>query len=144
MAPFFGTFVSTAENIVVQDDVSVTTLTLLKHFSATDYVVYSFKLIMENVLVVLYQETKEIVLQHFLNILWNYGKGKRAICIYGKRISKSNYVPCRASTKGRILASVPVRRLLKPVFIRVRFVLRPVRSYILAIFWYFLGPKANQ
>ena len=52
---------------------------------------------MENVLVVLYQETKEIVLQHFLNILWNYGKGKRAICIYGKRTSKSNYVPCSRS-----------------------------------------------
>ena len=46
----------------------------------------------------------------------------------------------RASTKGRNLASVPVRRFLKPVFIRVHIVLRPVRSYILAIFWYFLGP----
>jgi len=46
----------------------------------------------------------------------------------------------RASTKGRNLAFVPVRRFFKPVFIRVHFVLRPVRSYILAIFWYFLGP----
>ena len=48
---------------------------------------------------------------------------------------------CRASTKGRNLASVPVRRFLKPIFIRVHFVLRPVRLYILAIFWYSLGPS---
>ena len=47
----------------------------------------------------------------------------------------------RAPTKGWNLASVPVRRFLKPVFIRVHFVLRPVRSYILAMFWYFLGTK---
>ena len=47
----------------------------------------------------------------------------------------------RASTKGRNLASVPVRRFLKTVFIRVHFVLRPVRLYILAIFWHFLGPR---
>ena len=58
MAPFFGTLVSTAENIVVQVDVSVTT----KLSSNTSlHRLYSFKLIMENVLV-LYQETKEIVL----------------------------------------------------------------------------------
>ena len=47
----------------------------------------------------------------------------------------------RASTKGRNLSSVPARRFLKPVFIRVHFVLRPARSYILGIFWYFLGPS---
>ena len=49
-----------------------------------------------------------------------------------------------ASIKGRNLSSLLVRRFLKPVFIRVHFVLRPVRSYILAflaIFWYFLGPS---
>ena len=50
----------------------------------------------------------------------------------------------RASTKGRNLAFLPVRAFLKPVFIRVHFVLRPVRSYILAIFWYFLGPNPNH
>ena len=50
----------------------------------------------------------------------------------------------RASTKGRNLASVPVRRFLRPIFIRVHFVLRPVRSYILAIFWYFLGPSNDK
>ena len=37
------------------------------------------------------------------------------------------------------MASVPVRRFLKQVFISVHFALRPVRLYILAIFWYFLG-----
>ena len=31
--------------------------------------------------------------------------------------------------------------LKRSVFIRVHFVLRPVRSYILAIFWYCLGPS---
>ena len=50
----------------------------------------------------------------------------------------------RASTKGRNLAFVPVRRYFKPVFIRVHFVLRPVRSYIFAIIGYFLGPSKNQ
>ena len=50
----------------------------------------------------------------------------------------------RASTKGRNLAFVPVRRFLKPVFIRVHFVLRPVWSYILAILWYFLGLNQDQ
>ena len=39
-----------------------------------------------------------------------------------------------ASTQGRNLASVPVRRFLKPVFIRVHFVPRLVQSHILAIF----------
>ena len=39
------------------------------------------------------------------------------------------------------MASVPVGRFLKQVFISVHFVLRPVRLYILAIFWYFLGPR---
>ena len=58
-------------------------------------------------------------------------------------LSNVRNVVARASTKDRILASVPVRRLLKPVFIRVHFVLRPVRSYILAMFWYFLGPNLN-
>ena len=61
-------------------------------------------------------------------------------------LGKSNgtYDPIRASTKGRNLAFVPVRTFLKPVFIRVHFVLRTVRSYILAIFWYFLGPNQDQ
>jgi len=60
-------------------------------------------------------------------------------------LGKSNgtYDPIRASTKGQNLAFAPVRTFLKPVFIRVHFVLRPVRSYILAIFWYFLGPRPN-
>ena len=35
----------------------------------------------------------------------------------------------RESTKGRYLASIPVRRILEPFFIRVHFVLRPVRWY---------------
>ena len=56
--------------------------------------------------------------------------------LYSKSLTMS-----RASTKGRNLASVPARRFLKPVFIRVHFVLRPARSYILGIFWYFLGPS---
>ena len=47
----------------------------------------------------------------------------------------------RVSTKGQNLASVQVGRVFIRVFIRVHFVLRPVRSYILAIFWYFLGPN---
>ena len=50
------------------------------------------------------------------------------------------YHMIRASTKGRNLAFLPVEAFLKPVFVRVHFVLRPVQSYILAIFWYFLGP----
>ena len=33
--------------------------------------------------------------------------------------------------------------VLKPVFITGHFVLRPVQWYILAIFWYFLGPSSN-
>ena len=48
----------------------------------------------------------------------------------------------RASIKGRNLTYVPVRRFLKPLFTRIHFVLRLVRSYILAIFWYFLGPTS--
>ena len=35
-------------------------------------------------------------------------------------------------------------KVFKPVFIRVHFVLRPVRSSILSIFWYFLGPSMNS
>ena len=46
----------------------------------------------------------------------------------------------RALTKGRNLASVPVRSFLKPVFIWVHFVLRPVLSYILAIFLVLFRP----
>ena len=55
------------------------------------------------------------------------------------RVRKGNQ-SARASTKGQILASVRVRRFSKPVFIRVHLVLRPVGSYILAIFCYFLNP----
>ena len=40
--------------------------------------------------------------------------------------SQSFTVETRASTKGRNLASVPVQRFLKLVFIRVHFMLRPV------------------
>ena len=42
-------------------------------------------------------------------------------------IPHNRYMRSRESTKGRNLASVPVRRILEPVFIRVRIVPRPVR-----------------
>ena len=50
----------------------------------------------------------------------------------GPRFFSSIVILCymaRASTKGCNLASVLVRRILQPVFIQIRIVLRPVRWY---------------
>ena len=49
-------------------------------------------------------------------------------------------IEVRASTKGRKRSEFGSEGRKRSIFIRVHFVLRPVRSYILAIFWYFLGP----
>ena len=47
----------------------------------------------------------------------------------------------KRQTQGLSLGAILPQKYFPKIFIRVYFVLRPVRSYILAIFWYFLGPN---
>ena len=74
-----------------------------------------------------------------IHVIWaSWALNVPEICIYTgdlcfigpKYPGDSRFIgPNRASTKGRNLASLPVQRILEPVFTRVQIVLRPVRWY---------------